>query len=139
MAEQIEHSGVVDRVEDGVVYVKIISESACGTCKARQACGMAESQEKIIEVGSSHAADFKVGDPVLVGVRRDAGIRAVLLGYVGALVVLMAVLITTLGVLEWEESKGAAASLVGVLLYYIVLWLARTKIEHTIHFTIIKN
>ncbi len=139
MTGQIEHSGVVDRVENGVVFVRIISQSACGACKARQACGMAESEVKIISVSTSDADRFAAGDAVTVGVRRDAGAMAVLLGYVGALVVLMAVLLTTIGGLGWSELQGASASLAGVLLYYIVLWLARRKIEHTIHFTIIKN
>lgn len=139
MSEQIEHSGVVDRIEGQTVFVKIISESACGACKARKACGMAESSVKIISVATPDAGQFAAGDPVTVGVRRDAGARAVLLGYVGALVVLLAVLAVAVGVLEWSEMQGAAASLAGVLLYYVVLWLARKRIEHTIHFTIIKN
>ena len=46
----IEHEGIVSRVEGDRVYVKITSQSACGTCKAREACGLAEAQEKIVEV-----------------------------------------------------------------------------------------
>ena len=47
MAERIEHSGIVDRVECDTVHVRITSHSACGSCKAREACGLAEAQEKI--------------------------------------------------------------------------------------------
>ena len=73
MAERIEHSGTVDRVEAGRVYVKIISQSACGTCKARQACGMAESAEKIVAVSTPDAAEYAPGEMVVVGVLRRAG------------------------------------------------------------------
>ena len=139
MAEKIEHSGTVVSIKDDLIRVRIISVSACGGCKAREACGMAESEEKMVVVRSTHAGDFVVGDSVTVGVRREAGALAVALGYGGALVVLMAVLVVTLGVLGWQEMEGALASIAGVVLYYVVLWLARKKIEHTIHFTIIKN
>ena len=48
MAARIEHSGVVERTERDTVYVRITSHSACGTCKAREACGLAEAQDKIV-------------------------------------------------------------------------------------------
>lgn len=84
MARLIEHSGVVDRVEGDTVRVKITSRSACGACSARQACGLAEAQEKIVAVRTHRAAEFAAGDEVMVGVRSNAGARAVLLAYVGA-------------------------------------------------------
>ena len=139
MAEQIEHIGYVDRIQGYTVYVKILSVSACGSCKARQACGLAETQEKIVEVHTSEANTFTAGERVLVGVRRTAGAWAVLLAYVGALIVLLTTLSVTIAGLEWTEGQGALASLAGVALYYVILWLVRNKIEHTIHFTITKN
>ena len=76
MAELIEHSGVVERTERGAVHVRITSRSACGSCKARQACGLAEAQEKVVVVATPEAASFAAGDAVSVGVRRSAGMRA---------------------------------------------------------------
>ena len=139
MGQQIEHAGRVARVAGESVVVRIISVSACGTCKAREACGLAETQEKLVEVHTIHAASFAEGDAVTVGVRRGVGAVAVLLAYVGALVVLMSVLTISISVFGWTEAMGALASLGGVLLYYIVLWIVRKKIENTIHFTITKN
>ena len=115
MAEQIEHSGTVERAEGGKVFVRITSHSACGTCSARQACGLAETQEKMVEVVAADAARFEPGDAVTVGIRRRAGMLSVALAYGGALV-----------------------SLAAVVLYYMVLWLFRRRIEHTIQFTITK-
>jgi len=123
VAELIEHSGVVERTERGAVHVRITSRSACGSCKARQACGLAEAQEKVVVVATPEAVSFAAGDAVSVGVRRSAGMRAVVLAYVGALAVLMAVLV---------------AAIAGMGVYYFVLWLFRAKIEHTIQFTITK-
>ncbi|MCM1151499.1 MAG: SoxR reducing system RseC family protein [Alistipes sp.] len=137
--ELIEHSGVVERTEAGRVYVRIVSRSACGTCSARRACGLAETQEKIVEVPTPEAAQYRPGEEVLVGMKRRAGLLSVALAYGGALAVLLAVLLLTIGAGGWNQAAGALAALGSVVLYYMVLWLCRRKIEHTIQFTITKN
>ena len=103
MADLIEHCGVVERTERDTVYVRITSRSACGTCKARQACGLAEAQDKIVAVATPEAGQYAAGREVMVGVRRSAGVRAVVLAYVGALAVLLAVLVGTIAVAGWSE------------------------------------
>ena len=138
MARLIEHSGVVDRVEGDTVRVKITSRSACGTCSARQACGLAEAQEKIVVVRTRRATEFTAGHEVMVGVRSNAGARAVLLAYVGALVALLLVLAAT-KLLGGSDGQAVVAALGGVSLYYAVLWCFRSRIEHTIQFTITKS
>ena len=45
----------------------------------------------------------------------------------------------TVGAAGLREGRGALAPLGAVLLYYMVLWLFRRRIEHTIQFTITKN
>lgn len=138
MERLIEHSGAVERMEAGRVFVRITSHSACGTCSARQACGLAETQDKIIEVATPDAASYAPGDAVLVGVRRRAGMLSVLLAYGGALVVLLAGLALGIGAFGWIEAVAAGVSLGAVGCYYGLLWLLRRKIEHTIQFTITK-
>ena len=138
MERLIEHSGAVERAEADRVFVRITSHSACGTCSARQACGLAETQDKIVEVATPDAAAYAPGDTVMVGVRRRAGMLSVLLAYVGALVVLLAALTLGIGVGGWAEGAAAGVALGAVALYYMVLWLFRRRIEHTIQFTITK-
>ena len=139
MEKPITHSGLVKEVTADRVIVAITSSSACGSCQARQACGLADTQEKIVEVVCAEAAEYAVGEAVTVGVRRSVGLRAVLLGYVGALVVLLAMLGLTIGWWGWSEGEGAAAALGTVTGYYVALWALSKKIEHTIKFTITKN
>ena len=50
MSQTVWHSGIVDRTEQRKVVVRITSRSACGSCAARQACGLAEATEKLVEV-----------------------------------------------------------------------------------------
>lgn len=139
MAELIEHSGVVERIEGDAVLVRITSHSACGSCKARAACGLAETQEKIVEVYTPEAGSYHPGEEVSVGVRRRAGAVAVVYAYVGALAVLLVVLMVSSLALGWSDGASALAALAGVALYYGVLGLFRRRIEHTIHFTITKH
>ena len=134
----IEHDGVVERIEGENVHVKITSQSACGACKARQACGMAEAQEKIIVVPASDAARYLPGEKVRVGVRKQAGRIAVMLAYGGALVVLLVALILSVVVCGASDGVGLAAALGSVVVYYLLLWAFRRRIEHTIQFTITK-
>ena len=135
MSEVVQHSGVVARVEEHRVVVRITSRSACGSCAARQACGLAEATEKEVEIYTEQAAAYRVGDAVMVGVRKRIGGHAVLIAYVGALVVLVGVLVvaTAMGL---NEGLAVVVTLGAVAAYYGVLWLFRKKIEHTIQFTI---
>ena len=139
MAELIEHSGVVERIEGDAVLVRITSHSACGSCKARAACGLAETQEKIVEVHTPESGSYHPGEEVSVGVRRRAGAVAAVYAYVGALAVLLVVLMVSSLALGWSDGASALAALAGVALYYGVLGLFRRRIEHTIHFTITKH
>lgn len=139
MAKEIQHIGTVAEVSAKQVVVRITSRSACGSCAARAACGLAEAQEKLIEVRTADAARYAVGDEVMVGVKPYIGAKAVGLAYVGALVVLIVALVLSVGVFGVSEGVGVLITLAAVALYYGVLWLVKDKIEHTIQFTINKN
>ncbi len=139
MAKEIQHVGTVSEVSAKQVVVRITSRSACGSCAARAACGLAEAQEKLIEVRTADAARYAVGDEVTVGVKPYIGAKAVGLAYVGALVVLILALVLSVGVFGVGEGVGVLITLAAVALYYGVLWLVKDKIEHTIQFTINKN
>ncbi|MEZ3442041.1 SoxR reducing system RseC family protein [uncultured Alistipes sp.] len=137
MSREITHPGVVRSVEPGIVRVAIVANSACHSCRARQACGMSESAEKMVDVETSDYARYAAGDAVTVGAEQRMGARAVLLAYGGAFVVLMGVLIAaqSLGV---NDGASALLSVAGVALYYFVVYLFRDRIKNTIHFTITK-
>ena len=139
MAQIIEHTGTVERVADGVVTVRIVARSACGACTARAACGMGESQEKLLEIATPDAVSYSAGDEVTVGVYRNAARMAVVLGYVGALAVMIVALVLCTTVFGTGEGTAALWTLASVAAYYVVLWALRNRIERKIHFTITKR
>ena len=80
--DRIEHSGVVKRVDAERVCVEITAHGACGSCKAREACGLGETGQKIVEIRTPAAATYRPGDRVTVAITRRTGAVAVLLAYV---------------------------------------------------------
>lgn len=135
----IKHCGEVVRVADDKVWVRMTVNSACSGCHARAVCGVDESKDKIVEVATSDAAAYSVGESVEVALEsRSVGAKSVFLAYVVPFFVLLIVLV---GLTVFGVSEGVAtlSAIVGVGLYYVVLWLMNSKIEKTIKFIITKQ
>lgn len=134
---RIGHSGIVTRVDAGRVFVEIVAQGACGSCRAREACGLSEAKRKVVEVCCPDAALYREGERVEVAVARRIGAMAVTVAYVLPLAVLVAVLIgcTAAGAGEGATVVAAAGAVVG---YYGMLWPLRRRIENRIHFSISK-
>lgn len=135
----IKHCGEVVRVAEDKVWVRMTVNSACSGCHARAVCGVDESKDKIVEVATSDAAAYSVGERVEVALEsRSVGAKSVFLAYVVPFFVLLIVLV---GLTAFGVSEGVAAlsAIVGVGLYYVVLWLMNSKIEKTIKFIITKQ
>lgn len=99
---------------------------------------MGEAQEKVIEVRTPRAAEYVCGQQVTVSVGQRMGVTAVVLAYVVPFVFLLGALgvSSALGI---PEGVAALAALGAVAIWYLLLWLLRRKIEHTIQFTITKR
>lgn len=136
-SEHIEHQGRIESIDANLVRVRIVSNSACGTCAARKACGMSESTEKIIEVVTLSASEFSVGEEVVVSIRRKVGLWAVAMAYVAPLIVLVVVLIAA-SMFGLDEGVAAVGAMGGVAIYYLLLWLFGGRISEKVSFTIYK-
>lgn len=135
----VKHCGEVVRIDGHSVFVRMTVNSACSACHAKGVCGAAEQTDKIVEVETIDASDYKVGDSVEVALmQRDMGSKSVVLAYVVPFFVLAAVLV---GAILAGASEGMAAlsALVGVALWYVVLYMLRDKIKNKIKFIIIKQ
>ena len=138
MGHTIHHKGVVERTEQGRVFVRVEKESACAGCHAKGLCGESGS-ERIIEVRTPYAEEYATGDRVVVALERGSmGAMSVVWAYVLPLVVLLVVLFGAHG-LGFSDGVSALASIVSVALYYVVLRVARGYFDRKIKFTIIKE
>ena len=135
----IKHCGEVVRVADDKVWVRMTVNSACSGCHARVVCGVDESKDKIVEVATSDAVSYSVGESVEVALEsRSVGAKSVFLAYVVPFFVLTLLLIGTIAV-GASEGVAVVAALGGVAAYYLLLHLLRDKVKDTIKFIIIKQ
>jgi sigma-E factor negative regulatory protein RseC len=134
MSDVIQHKGIVKRVEGAKVLVSIISQSACSSCHANGACSVADIQEKEIEIISG-SQNFKVGQQVNVLMKESAGFKAVFLGYIMPLIVLLFVLIGVFSVSKNQNLAGLL-SLISLIPYYITLYFLRNHLKKIFKFEI---
>ena len=134
----IEHTGRIHHIEKNRVFVMITAAAACGSCRARKACGVDESEDKIIEVMTTEADKFAIGDEVVVGVKRRVGMKAVMYAYTLPLAVLIVCLVAAKAAGAGDIAAAVAAT-VCVALYYFILWMLRERIAATVTFSVRKN
>ena len=135
MNSKISHSGVVEKVSEGRVVVRILQTSACAGCKIAGHCNASESKEKLVEVRSDRAAAYSEGQPVVVSASREVANRALLLGFGVPFVVLVGVLFVVLR-LTGDEAVAALSGLGALVPYYLLLWLLRRQIGRRVSFEI---
>ncbi len=133
--ETITHPGVIHEIDNHMIYVKIMSQSACSACHAKGICSVADVEEKIIELNKPAGKSYNVGDEVVVGLEKSLGSKAVFLGYLIPFLILVSVLIVMLALTDNELLSALVA--IGLLIpYYIILYLLKDKLQRTFEFRI---
>lgn len=85
MAQIIIHRGTVKSVKGKHICVQITQASACSSCVAKKMCNSSESKEKLVDIVSSEAFSYRVGEEVLLTGSVEMGLTAVFWAY-GAIV-----------------------------------------------------
>ena len=132
--ETISHEGVVTKITDDELEIKILAQSACAACHAKSACGMGEQAEKI-PVPRPKDRAFDLNQRVNVRMAIGQGNKAAILAYLIPIVLLLAVLFVCLG-LGLNEGLAALISIVALVPYYIVLYLKRDQLKKRFEYTI---
>lgn len=135
MSTKISHSGVIERVEEDKVQVRIVQTSACAACKVAGYCNASESKEKLIDVFCADSAAYEQGQHVVVNASGSVAARALLWGFGLPFIVLIAVLIVVL-LLTSNEGLAALCALAALIPYYFVLWLMRDRMRQQLNFWI---
>jgi positive regulator of sigma E activity len=134
--ENIEHPGIIDRIEGKRVWVSIMPQSACGNCHSKSYCGMAEVAEKIVEVQPpAPGTKLEKGQQVIISLKKSLGYRALFLGYLFPFVILMFSLILLLSI-TGNEALSAITSILLMVPYYLILYSRRDKIKASFRFFI---
>ena len=124
----ISHEGIVTRITNDELEIKILAQSACAACHAKSACGMGEQAEKILTVPRPKGQDFALNQKVNVKMAVGQGNKAAVLAYLIPILLLLAVLFVCLG-LGMNDGLSSLVSIVALIPYYIILYLRRDKIK----------
>lgn len=132
----IEHLGRVEAITANDIRVVIVSQSACASCHAKGACTASDVAEKQVVV-SKPFHSYTVGETVKVTMKQSLGYKALFLGYILPLIVLLVSLFVFNGI-GFSEGISGLLSL-GVLgPYYFILYVFRKRIEKEFYFDIEK-
>ncbi len=137
MKERIEHSGIIERITEDKIEVRILQSSACSACQARELCNTAESKEKIVEC-RGNGEGYHVGDRVLVYGSMEMGRDAVILAFVVPLAIVVAWLFVSVGCLHWNELMSIGCMVALLAVYYLVVHLFNRRISSRFEFQIEK-
>jgi sigma-E factor negative regulatory protein RseC len=126
--ETISHEGIVTKITDDELEIKILAQSACAACHAKSACGMGEQTEKFLTVPRPKDKEFTINQKVNVRMAIGQGNKAAILAYLIPIVLLLAVLFVCLG-LGLSEGLSALLGIIALIPYYIILYLRRDKLK----------
>ena len=135
-SQEIRHTGRIVDINPQTITVEIISESACASCYAAKLCGMSESKTKLVEVPAE--LGYEPGEEVWVNMKKTMGLKAVTVAYVVPLIILMAVLLICIFAGASELVSGLSA-IGAVALYYLVIYLLRSRLKDEYTFYIKKK
>ena len=135
MSNKIKHSGVVEKIMDDCIQVRIVQTSACAACKVAGYCNASESKEKLIDVYHADSHRLNVGDAVTVTASTEVAAHALLLGFGLPFVVMVTVLVIVLQT-TGNEGRAALSGLLALVPYYAVLYLFRNRLRDKLSFSI---
>lgn len=129
------HPGTVVARREGIVEVQIIAYGACNTCEAQKKCGFAETKNKTVIVKSKEWESYQVGEPIVLQINKSLGLLSVLIAYVLPAIVLIAAIAipSSLGA---SEGLSAIIGIASVVVYFLILYSQRNKLEKKFTFTL---
>ena len=133
--ETVSHEGVVTKITDDELEIKILAQSACAACHAKSACGMGEQAEKILTVPKPKDQTFNLLQKVNVTMAIGQGNKAAVLAYLIPILLLLAVLFVCLG-LNLNEGISALISIIAIIPYYVILYSRREKLKSKFEYII---
>ena len=133
--ESVSHEGIVTKITDDELEIKILAQSACAACHAKSACGIGDQQEKILIVPKPKGQTFTLLQKVNVIMTIGQGNKAAVLAYLIPILLLLAVLFVCLG-LGINEGLSALISIIALIPYYALLYSRREKLKNQFEYII---
>ena len=133
--ENVSHEGIVTKITDEFLEIKIIAQSACASCHAKSACNMSDQAEKVLTLPRPKGQEFQLLQKVNVVMGVGQGNKAAVLVYLIPILVLLGVLFACLGI-GLSEGLSALIGIVALIPYYLILYLRRDKLQKKFEYRI---
>ncbi|MCR5013659.1 MAG: SoxR reducing system RseC family protein [Bacteroidales bacterium] len=126
--ETISHEGIITKLTDDTVEIKVIAQSACAACHVKSACTVGDQAEKILTVPRPEGQELHLFQKVNVVMGVGQGNKAAVLAYVIPILLLLVVMFVCLGC-GLSDGLSALISIAAMVPYYLVLYLKRDKLK----------
>ncbi len=131
--KNIEHPGVIEEINDNNLLVRIQPQSACASCHSKSYCGVADNNDKIVEITVTDNKTYNKGDEVTIMLEQNLGFKALFVGYLIPFLILVVSLII---LIEITKNEGLSALIAFTLMlpYYFILYRLKNKLKKTFTF-----
>ena len=132
----IKHQGIIERIEERKVFVRIEQKAACRDCHAGSVCLASDKKDKVIEI-NDFSGSFTLQEKVIVCVRQSTGLFAAFIAYIIPLLFVIIAIVAGI----YASGSEAGGGLIGLLVlftYYFILYLLRDKLKNIFIFSLSK-
>lgn len=130
--------GVVRKIEKQTVTVEVTIQSACASCQVKGLCGNANMKHELIKAKTDHPEKLNIGDTIRITMKQSMGGKAVTIGYLLPLVVMIITLFITYSI-SHNELLSVILALVLTTVYYLFIWMFGKKIGRQFVFYVEKE
>ena len=123
------------KITPQVTTVAFVQHGACSECHAAGLCSMGDVAQKVVELPTDPYNKHAEGDEVEVLLKASMGFKAVYLAYLVPLVILLAAILGLMALGVGEVVAGLSG-IAAVGVYYLLLWLFRSRLQTEYVFTI---
>jgi len=132
----IEHNAIVTDINIKGVKVQLIDSVHCHSCSLKSACGSnSGTSELFVKI---HNTDLKLHDTVKIILQQSLGFKALFYAYLLPFLILVLGMLLSMQ-LNFNDLQVGLSMLVSVLVYYLVLYGFKNKLESKFQIDIIKD
>ncbi|MBN1199262.1 MAG: SoxR reducing system RseC family protein [Bacteroidales bacterium] len=136
MEEIISHPAIVNKITDQGIEVSILVQNSCDSCHAKSVCQLSDQNEKVMMIENSSAHCIP-GERVEIEMKESHGLQAVLIAYVLPVVLIFLAMLPGI-FLQIEEGWLAVSGIGAVVLYFLMVYLFRSRLKKRFSFRIKK-
>ncbi len=133
MGNKIDHKGIIENINKDLIQVRILQTSACSECHAKSLCSSSDSKEKLIEIYSLNAYNYKIGDEVIVCGSTSMGKKAVIIAFGIPLLIIVLFSFISFYFFHYSDEEIIVGIAIALSLYYLIIKLLNKKL--TKHFS----